>query len=231
MPTSKTYKVPGYPLMTGHQMRVMAYLVEHDDEHGAAWCNLEQFDVRTMKSLQRHDYIVASQDKHNKRIAYRITGRGRDAYIAISTYRPKQYRRDGLCRTCGKNPRESGSYCLECQRVIKRDYYAKRSHEILYGKMGKPCQKCGKHPISVQTMCRKCHSQRVITANRRRAGKIMAGELPMPICPRCNERPVHVTPTRVQSYCKPCRREYSAENRAVRLKHKLRRIQLSLRSD
>ena len=220
----KSWRIPGHGHISEQQILVLEYMVARDDEHGGAWCDLQQFHITTIQSLLRHDRIQLSKRPDNG-VDYKITLRGRKALKVWQEYTPKEYRRDGLCPQCGINPKGPNSnYCGDCMRGYKR--VRKGSH---YLHIGKKCRVCGKRPIVVNHYCSECNYQRQLEYRRNMVAEIKQGKREVPICPRCQKSPRFVSPvTGIRSYCRECDRETKRENyhrrRRRRLAQKLSNI-------
>lgn len=146
------------PLMTPPMMLVLIAL-RAAAEADSPFIHITDVHPRTLNSLVSRDWIFASPGMDGTR--YRITGRG---LKALKVYEPVEYRRDGICPDCGKNPKHvtrSGRVECYCAGCLKK--MGKRKYRLGIGKNPETlCPRCKQRPRhrepggAVNTYCKEC---------------------------------------------------------------------------
>lgn len=215
----KTRKRGNLAGTTWNMIRVLGDLM--DDE----WKYLEDEHGRTIKSLIRRDWIVRSPGRDLDRTRYKITGRGKKAFMVYSddSYNDRRY--DGICPECGERERVTRSsgkqagYCRECENRLCRRKSVRTSKRVQIATCPR-CKKSEKHQYPggmFSSYCLQCTRETKQEQKRRKRKRLIkllknGGHVG---CLKCGQR-VHFTDRTVWDYCLNCYREYHRDYRKRR---------------
>ena len=170
-----------------------------------------QLDERTLFTLAERDWIVEGDVTESY---YRITKRGLNILAKCDV---QVQRRDGICPKCGERPKridDNGrqlAYCDECERERTRLKTLRQRKQT----PTEPCAHCYERPRhqyqpsgTWSRYCSVCdpllRKGRKHTTAKERRERIRRGEMPIPVCAECKDRPVVLYENSVSHYCAVC---------------------------
>lgn len=210
----------GWPVMSIDMLNALIRLY-NGAIAGAPFQPLAGLDARTVRAMERHDWIFASRGIDGS-LLYKITGRGERA---MQVYRRPARRTDGICPTCGQRPKRirrngvQGPYCTECDRASNR---RKAQLGLYRTKPGRLCSACRQKPVrqfpggKFATYCEKClrekkRAEKRLKLERLRA-RLDAGEF-VKCCRRGCPNPVHRTSKSILDVCEAHYKAYHQQYR------------------
>lgn len=180
-------------------------------------------EYRTARALRKRDWAFIGE--RDGVLRAKLTGRGADALAFFDM--PPCYGRHGNCPSCGTQPRavndgETQVFCVECSERFAIAVGTPKRAPVRDGICSKRGCNQSRHRHQSGRVNVYCREHMTAQTARNAAAKLqrIQNGAPIPICPRCNKRPVQIYEKSMRSICAECERLDRLEKAMVRLRER-----------